>query len=192
MEVLQLLGTIVKMGAILAVIYGLLWALGRKQLWQKSLGVVAAFGVVQLAISLQFGDFQLLTDFDQGLLFQAITMAMVALGLNLIYGFNGQFSLAQWGFYGIGAYCAADITYRWVNGDARGLLVVGIGPPRRAGADRGRTAAQLEARHPGPVGLHPVPDRDARRGLRRRLARRRPASPLLAPLLGTAERPRVL
>ncbi len=37
-------------------------------------------------------------------------MAMVALGLNLIYGFNGQFSLGQWGFYGIGAYTAADIT----------------------------------------------------------------------------------
>jgi branched-chain amino acid transport system permease protein len=127
MEVLQLLGTIVKMGAILAVIMGLLWALGRKQLWQKILGVAVAFAVVQLAISLQFGEFQLLTDFDQGLLFLSMTMAMVALGLNLIYGFNGQFSLAQWGFYGIGAYCAADITFRWVNGDARGLLVVGIG-----------------------------------------------------------------
>ena len=60
-------------------------------------------------------------------MFQACTMAMVALGLNLIYGFNGQFSLAQWGFYGIGAYCAADITYRWINGDARGLVVVGVG-----------------------------------------------------------------
>jgi len=52
---------------------------------------------------------------------------MVAMGLNLIYGFNGQFSLAQWGFYGIGAYCAADITFRWSNGDPGGLLVVGIG-----------------------------------------------------------------
>jgi branched-chain amino acid transport system permease protein len=127
MEVLQLVGTIVKMGAILAVILGMLWALGRRQLWQKIVGVVLAFAVVQLAISLQFGEFQLFTDFDQGLLFLSITMAMVALGLNLIYGFNGQFSLAQWGFYGIGAYCAADITFRWMNGDARGLLVVGIG-----------------------------------------------------------------
>jgi ABC-type branched-subunit amino acid transport system permease subunit len=26
-------------------------------------------------------------------------MTMVVLGLNLIYGFNGQFSLGQWGFY---------------------------------------------------------------------------------------------
>jgi branched-chain amino acid transport system permease protein len=54
-------------------------------------------------------------------------MAMVSLGLNLIYGFNGQFSLGQWGFYGIGAYTAADITYRWTNGDAKGLVVVGLG-----------------------------------------------------------------
>ncbi len=54
-------------------------------------------------------------------------MAMVALGLNLIYGFNGQFSLGQFGFYGIGAYVSADITYRWTNGSANGLLVVGLG-----------------------------------------------------------------
>ncbi len=60
-------------------------------------------------------------------------MAMIALGLNLIYGFNGQFSLAQWGFYGVGAYVAADITWRWLNGDARGLIVVARRrQPRRA------------------------------------------------------------
>ncbi len=75
----------------------------------------------------QFGDTRILNDFDRGLLFQACTMTMVALGLNLIYGFNGQFSLGQWGFYGIGAYTAADITYRWTSRDARGLLVAGIG-----------------------------------------------------------------
>jgi branched-chain amino acid transport system permease protein len=61
------------------------------------------------------------------LLFQACTITMVSIGLNMIYGFNGQFSLGQWGFYGIGAYAAADITYRWVNGDASGLIVMGIG-----------------------------------------------------------------
>jgi len=127
MEILNLLGTIVKMGAVLAVMLGLIHMLGRKAVWRKALGIALAFGVVQLAITLHFGDFQLFGDFDQGLLFQAVTMAMVALGLNLIYGFNGQFSLAQWGFYGIGAYCAADITFRWTNGDPRGLLVVGLG-----------------------------------------------------------------
>lgn len=39
----------------------------------------------------------------------AIT-AISALGLNLIYGFNGQFSLGHIGFYAIGAYSSALIT----------------------------------------------------------------------------------
>lgn len=131
MELGFLFISIVKIGAILAYIYALLWVLGQKQWWIKAVGLLAAFGVVQLALSLKFGSgenpFQILNSFDQGLLFQACTITMVSLGLNLIYGFNGQFSLGQWGFYGIGAYCAADITYRWFNGDARGLIVVSVG-----------------------------------------------------------------
>ncbi len=127
MEFTNLLLTVVKMVALVAWIYGLLWGLGRKPLWQKALTILLAFGIVQTAFLLKIGDTPVFTAFDQGLLFQACTMAMVAMGLNLIYGFNGQFSLAQWGFYGIGAYCAADITWRWSNGDPAGLLVVGIG-----------------------------------------------------------------
>ena len=126
MSIVFLITSVVKIVAILAYLYGLLWVLNRKQLWAKILGVVVAFAVVQLAIT-PIGGFQILNDFDSGLLFQASTMAMVAMGLNLIYGFNGQFSLGQWGFYGIGAYTAADITYRWVNGDTRGLFVAGVG-----------------------------------------------------------------
>jgi branched-chain amino acid transport system permease protein len=127
MELGYLASTIVKMVALVAWIYGLLWGLGRKKVWQKAATLVLAFAVIQAIIWTKIGDFALFSAFDQGLLFQAITMTMVALGLNLIYGFNGQFSLAQWGFYGIGAYCAADITYRWTNGDASGLIVVGLG-----------------------------------------------------------------
>lgn len=121
-----LLASTLKIVGILAYLYGLLWLLGHKKLWVKAVGLVAAFGIIQLGLT-AFGNFRALNDFDSGLLFQACAMAMVAMGLNLIYGFNGQFSLAQWGFYGIGAYAAADITYRWVNGDARGLLVAGSG-----------------------------------------------------------------
>ncbi len=52
-------------------------------------------------------------------------MVIVSIGLNLIYGINGQFSLGQWGFYAIGAYAAADVTYRWsVNKSADGLVVL--------------------------------------------------------------------
>jgi branched-chain amino acid transport system permease protein len=118
---------IVKMAFLMAWLYGLLWALNRPAKWQKAMGVVLAWGIVQLFLSLNFGDFQIFSDFDRGLLFQSCTMAMVVLGLNLIYGYSGQFSLGQWGFYGVGAYVAADITFRWVGGDTRGLVVAGIG-----------------------------------------------------------------
>ena len=127
MQVSYLLLTVVKMIALIAWIFGLLWGLGRKPIWQKALSILLAFGIVQAAFLLKVGETPVFSGFDQGLLFQACTMAMVAMGLNLIYGFNGQFSLAQWGFYGIGAYCAADITFRWSKGDPAGLLVVGIG-----------------------------------------------------------------
>lgn len=127
MDFYFLIISIVKIFGILAYIYGFLWVLGHSSKWVKIVGIVVAFGIIQLALSLQFGNFQILTDYDRDLLFQACAMTMVTLGLNLIYGFNGQFSLGQWGFYGLGAYCAADITYRWFNGDASGLIVVGLG-----------------------------------------------------------------
>ena len=138
--------SIVKIIAILGYIYGLLWVLGHPKPLVKIGGAVLAFAIIQVSL-ISFGDFQILTTFDSGLLIQAATMTMVALGLNLIYGFNGQFSLGQWGFYGIGAYAAADITYRWVNGDARGLLVVGIGSILGAGAILG--IKRLLARYRG-------------------------------------------
>ncbi len=127
MELGFLILSIVKIVAILAYLYGLFWAMGHQNKIVKVAGIVIAFALIQLALTVKFGETQILNDFDRGLVFQACTMTMVALGLNLIYGFNGQFSLAQWGFYGIGAYTAADITYRWNVRDARGLLVAGIG-----------------------------------------------------------------
>src|SRR5574340_371578 len=126
MELGFLVGSIVKIFGLIGYIYGILWVMNQPSRWVKIGGLVVAFGIIQLALT-KFGNFQILTAFDRDLLYQACAMAMVALGLNLIYGFNGQFSLGQWGFYGIGAYCAADITYRWINGDARGLIVVGVG-----------------------------------------------------------------
>jgi branched-chain amino acid transport system permease protein len=41
--------------------------------------------------------------------------AITSLGLNLIYGFNGQFSLGHIGFYAIGAYASALITKDWTT-----------------------------------------------------------------------------
>ena len=80
MELGYLFTTIVKMAALLAWIYGLMWGLNRKPFWQKALTVILAFGTVQTAFLLQFGDFAVFSAFDQGLLYQAVTMAMVALG----------------------------------------------------------------------------------------------------------------
>ena len=119
--------SVIKIGVVLVWIYGLLWVLEHESWTVKAVGSFLAFGVIQAALSVQIGSVVIMNDFDAGLLFQACTMAMVALGLNLIYGFNGQFSLGQWGFYGIGAYAAADVTYRWTNGDARGLLILSLG-----------------------------------------------------------------
>jgi len=86
-------------------------------------GALLVFLVIQLAISLG-----LLNDFWNTILRIGAVMAIVSLGLNLIYGFNGQFSLGQWGFYAIGAYVAADITYRWYNDQsALALAIVLLG-----------------------------------------------------------------
>lgn len=53
-------------------------------------------------------------------------MAITSLGLNVIYGFNGQFSLGHIGFYAIGAYTSALITKDWQtqwSGTRTGALV---------------------------------------------------------------------
>jgi branched-chain amino acid transport system permease protein len=81
--------------------------------------------IVEIPFRLQVNGRPLLSEFWYTLVRQGGVMAIVAIGLNLIYGFNGQFSLGQWGFYGIGAYAAADLTYRWsFQHTANGLTVL--------------------------------------------------------------------
>lgn len=52
----------------------------------------------------------LITAYVYSVIILAGIAAISALGLNLIYGFNGQFSLGHIGFYAIGAYSSALIT----------------------------------------------------------------------------------
>jgi len=85
-------------------------------------GAVLVFIVVQALISLG-----VLNAYWQVIIFWGASITMVSLGLNLIYGFNGQFSLGQFGFYAIGAYASADITFRWVRSDPSALVVVIFG-----------------------------------------------------------------
>jgi branched-chain amino acid transport system permease protein len=83
-------------------------------------GAVGVFAVVQVLILLG-----ILNPFWSTILRIAAVMAIASLGLNLIYGFNGQFSLGQWGFYALGAYSAADVTYRFSQlHNANGLTVL--------------------------------------------------------------------
>jgi branched-chain amino acid transport system permease protein len=77
------------------------------------------FAVVQVLLSVG-----VINAFWRGLLFWGTAITIVSLGLNLIYGYNGQFSLGQYGFYAIGAYASADVTYRYVRGDPSALIVV--------------------------------------------------------------------
>jgi branched-chain amino acid transport system permease protein len=83
-------------------------------------GAAVIFVVVQVLISTG-----ILNDFWSTIIRLGAVYAIVSLGLNLIFGFNGQFSLGQWGFYAIGAYTAADVTYRWTQqGSSLGLTVI--------------------------------------------------------------------
>ena len=46
-----------------------------------------------------------LSDFQTNLLGRFLTYAIVALGLDLIWGYTGMLSLGQGLFFGLGAYC---------------------------------------------------------------------------------------
>jgi len=83
--------------------------------WVGALGI---FLIFQIGISLG-----LVNDFWKTIILSGCAMVIMSLGLNLIYGYNGQFSLGQYAFYAIGAYASADITFRWARGDASGLIV---------------------------------------------------------------------
>jgi branched-chain amino acid transport system permease protein len=93
--------------------------ISKPSLWFVGSGLVI-YVVLQILVSTG-----ILNSFWATILRLGAVMAIVSIGLNLIYGFNGQFSLGQWGFYAIGAYAAADVTYRWeINKSADGLIVL--------------------------------------------------------------------
>ncbi|MBX3080674.1 MAG: urea ABC transporter permease subunit UrtC [Anaerolineae bacterium] len=66
--------------------------------WLPFLAVVLAFIFVAPSI---------LSDFQLNLLGRFLTYAIVALGLDLIWGYTGMLSLGQGLFFGLGAYCFA-------------------------------------------------------------------------------------
>jgi len=88
--------------------------------------VIAASLVIALVIPL------VVRSFIAFQLTQVMVYALAILGLNLLTGYNGQFSLGHSAFYGIGAYTAAimmhrwDITYFWTLPSA-GLVCFAVG-----------------------------------------------------------------
>ncbi|MBP6875241.1 MAG: branched-chain amino acid ABC transporter permease [Candidatus Eisenbacteria bacterium] len=59
---------------------------------------------------------RMLNPYWQQIFQYACIMTISALGLNVIYGYTGQFSLGHAAFYGIGAYTSAWITKSWAVG----------------------------------------------------------------------------
>jgi branched-chain amino acid transport system permease protein len=51
-----------------------------------------------------------ITEYIQQIILLAFIVILASIGLNVIYGYTGQFSLGQAAFYGIGAYTAAYLT----------------------------------------------------------------------------------
>lgn len=65
----------------------------------------------------------ILNQYWQRVLDQALITVIGALGLSLIYGFAGQFSLGHAAFYGLGAYTAGVITKVWGHGNPVWLVL---------------------------------------------------------------------
>lgn len=99
----------------------------RQKLLQKPGALFIAGGLLFFVIVQVLLSFEILNHFWRGIIYWGAAITMVALGLNLIYGFCGQFSLGQYGFYAIGSYAAADVTWRWTHSDPSGIVVVLFG-----------------------------------------------------------------
>ncbi|HOJ70436.1 MAG TPA: branched-chain amino acid ABC transporter permease [Syntrophorhabdaceae bacterium] len=54
--------------------------------------------------------FDIISPYIQQICLYAVIVALTAIGLNVIYGYTGQFSLGHAAFYGIGAYASAYLT----------------------------------------------------------------------------------
>jgi len=73
--------------------------------WRRMLQLLGIVAILAMPVLLQ--------DFSVFQLTQAAIYAIAILGLNLLTGFNGQFSLGHGAFYAIGAYAAAILMDRF-------------------------------------------------------------------------------
>jgi len=94
----------------------------------RPLQIVAVLVVLAFAAGLPF----VISSFRVFQFTQVLIYAIALLGLNILTGYNGQFSLGHGAFYGIGAYTTAIMIDRWGIGyawtiPAAGLLCLIIG-----------------------------------------------------------------
>jgi branched-chain amino acid transport system permease protein len=88
----------------------------------RSLRVAALLAVVVVAAALPL----FVTGFRLFQFSQVLIYAIALLGLNLLTGYNGQFSLGHGAFYGIGAYTSAIMIDRWGIGYGWTIPAAGI------------------------------------------------------------------
>ncbi len=104
-----------------------------KQKYTQTILIIAA-AVIFYALIKTLILFNVLSPYWQLVLDQSLIVTIGALGLSIIYGFTGQFSLGHAAFYGIGAYTAGAISKTLGHGSllwfiialAAGSLVAGL------------------------------------------------------------------
>ncbi|MBW1858297.1 MAG: branched-chain amino acid ABC transporter permease, partial [Deltaproteobacteria bacterium] len=80
-------------------------------LQKSSLGAKIRIGLLILALILPFLPFS--TDYILHIAILVLLYMILALGLNIVPGFNGLLDLGYVGFYGIGAYTSGLLTYHF-------------------------------------------------------------------------------
>lgn len=104
-----------------------------KQKYTQTILIIAA-AIIFYALTKTLILFNVLSPYWQLVLDQSLIVTIGALGLSIIYGFTGQFSLGHAAFYGIGAYTAGAISKTLGHGSllwflialAAGSLVAGL------------------------------------------------------------------
>lgn len=84
----------------------------KRKIRRTMLWVVAVYIVIKACAV-----FGILNDYWRIMIDQSLIMAVGSLGLSVIYGFAGQFSLGHAAFYGLGAYTAGVIGKVWGRGN---------------------------------------------------------------------------
>jgi branched-chain amino acid transport system permease protein len=88
----------------------------------RPIGLVALAVVLVVAFALPF----FMSGFRLFQFTQVLIYAIALLGLNMLTGYNGQFSLGHGAFYGIGAYTTAIMIDRWSIGYGWTIIAAGI------------------------------------------------------------------